>query len=43
MVTIYVGDQPHYISDLDALHIRILTYAEYKVKSAGEIQSLLQD
>ena len=43
MVASYVGDQPRYISDPDASHIRILTYAEYKVKSAGEIQSLLRD
>ena len=43
MVENYVQDRPRYTSDPDTSHVRVLTYAEYKVKSVGEIQSLLRD
>ena len=39
----YVQDRPRYTSDPDTSHVHVLTYVEYKVKSVGEIQSLLCD
>ena len=43
VVANYVENQPRYVSDPDTSQICVLTYAEYKLKSVEEIQSLLRD
>jgi len=39
----YVNDQPRYISAPDTSHVRVLSYADYKLMSVEAVQSLHRD